>query len=441
MVELSTSLNYYKRPEIQKAIIEAAKDKEVAVSFGLNSFGKRPDMLKYPNDVLEFAKQRATSFHCSEELWTNVLQLKPGLKRTDLDQLRKGWDLVLDIDCKILDYSKIAAILLVRALQHQGIKSVTVKFSGNHGFHISVPFEAFPEKVHGTPTKDLFPEGPRKVAEYLKGMIKEHLAAMMLKKEDINEIAERSNKKFSEIVKDGQFDPFSILEVDTVLISSRHLFRMPYCFNEKSGLVSIPIEPESILEFDKETAKPENVSVSGIKFLDRTTATPEEARALFVNAFDLAKEKEIEENKEMGEKKKREFSKLETAIPEQFFPPCIFNIFKGLEDGKKRSMFILVNFLSSVGWDGDMIDKKLKEWNKKNKEELREGTISSQMSYHKRRKDSIMPPNCDNKMYYTDIRICTPDGLCKKIKNPVNYAIIKAKISQENSPKTKKKKK
>ncbi len=36
-----------------------------------------------------------------------------------------------------------------------------------------------------------------------------------------------------------------------------------------------------------------------------------------------------------------------------------------------------------------------------------------------------MPPNCDNKGYYQDMRICTPDALCRKVKNPVNYSIRK----------------
>ncbi len=440
-MDLSTSLTYYKRPEIQKAVVAAAHDKEVAVSFGLKGFGKRPDMLKYPNDVMEFAKQRATSFHCSEELWTNIQQLKPGMKREELDNIRKGWDLVLDIDCKILDYSKMAGHLLVQAMMHHGIKSVSVKFSGNHGFHIGVPFEAFPEKVAGTLTKNLFPEGPKRIAAYLKEMIREHLAAMMLEKEDINKIAENTGKTFNEIVKDGKLDPFSILEIDTILISSRHLYRMPYCFNEKSGLISTPIECSKILSFDKESAKPEKVTVSGIKFLDREKAVPGETSKLFEKAIYFAKAKEIEENKETKEKKKREFSKLETAIPEAFFPPCVNNILKGLEDGKMRSMFMLVNFLSSVGWDNDMIEKKLKEWNKKNREELREVIIIGHMSYQKRRPKSILPPNCDNKMYYLDIGICTPDNLCKKIKNPVNYAIIRARMHTENSEKTRKKKK
>ena len=117
MIDPIAIFNYYKRPEIQKEIIKLAKDREVAVKFGDKGFGKRPDALNYASDVIELVKQGATSFHASEELWKNPLQLEPTLKRSDLDKLRIGWDLVIDIDCEILDYSKIAADLVVKAIK------------------------------------------------------------------------------------------------------------------------------------------------------------------------------------------------------------------------------------------------------------------------------------------------------------------------------------
>jgi hypothetical protein len=55
------------------------------------------------------------------------------------------------------------------------------------------------------------------------------------------------------------FDPFKILSIDSILISSRHLFRMPYSINEKSYLVSLPIDPNKIMDFKKEMANPENL--------------------------------------------------------------------------------------------------------------------------------------------------------------------------------------
>jgi len=71
MIDIGTVLRHYKRKEIQEAMVAAAKDREVAVRYGDKGYGKRPDTLSYPNDVIEFAKQRATSFHVSEEHWSN----------------------------------------------------------------------------------------------------------------------------------------------------------------------------------------------------------------------------------------------------------------------------------------------------------------------------------------------------------------------------------
>ena len=70
-IPLGTLLRHYKRSDIQEAMVRAAEDKEIAVKYGDKGFGKRPDVLRNPRDVIEFAKNGATSFHCSEELWTN----------------------------------------------------------------------------------------------------------------------------------------------------------------------------------------------------------------------------------------------------------------------------------------------------------------------------------------------------------------------------------
>ncbi|MFH1510470.1 MAG: hypothetical protein ABIF10_02165, partial [Candidatus Woesearchaeota archaeon] len=109
MISKSALLLYYKRKEIQEKILENSIGREVAVRYNDN-FGKRPDCLQYPKDVIEFAKRGATSFHVSEEHWKNVQALSPMLRKDELDELRTGWDLVLDIDCKVLEYSREAAI-------------------------------------------------------------------------------------------------------------------------------------------------------------------------------------------------------------------------------------------------------------------------------------------------------------------------------------------
>ncbi len=362
MVNLSEALSYYKRKDIQKAILDSVKDREVVAQFGV-SFGKRPDILTYESDIIEQVKGGATSFHVSEEIWKNSLRLEPTLSRKDLDDLRSGWDLVLDIDCKFLEYSAIAADLLIKAIKHHGVENISCKFSGNHGYHIGVCFESFPEKVHDSLTKNLFPEGPRKIADYLKVMIKEHLAKEILKLDkDIDGVVKKTGKKFNELVKHNNFDPFSILDVDTILISSRHLYRVPYSFNEKSGLVSVPINPSKVLEFNKLVAKPSNVKVSKFNFLDRAKVVRNEAKKLIVEAFDYEERQEY-----IKVKTNFKDNEIKEALPEQFFPPCIKLILNGLDDGKKRALFILVNFLTYVGWSYEKIDEWLKEWNKKHK--------------------------------------------------------------------------
>lgn len=423
-IHLSTLLKYYKREDVRAAIVGAAEDKEVAISYGDKGYGKRPDVVRHSKDVLEFVKQGASSFHCSEELWTNPLQLSPNLKKEELDDLRKGWDLVLDVDCSILDYSRIAADLIIQALNYHGIENPSVKFSGNHGFHIAVPFASFPENVHGKPTKFLFPDGPRKIAVYLAEMIRPIFAKKLLEFEDIDKICKRTGKQFSEVIKNKEFDPFSILQIDTVLIATRHLYRMPYSFNEKSGLISVPIKPNKILSFDTNDANPANVEVK-MKFLEEKKPKPNEAKKLIIQAFDS----KIEEEGIKIVKKQDEFSAPAEAVPEQYFPPCIQKILLGLQDGKKRSLFVLVNFLTSCGWGNEKIEQLLDAWNKKNPEPLREVIVKGQLRYHTANNKKVLPPNCANKSYYLDMHVCNPDNFCSRIKNPVNYAVLKQKLT------------
>jgi hypothetical protein len=441
MVTLSMALKHYKRKEVQEEIVYNAKNREIAVRYG-DHFGKRPDILSYPYDILELARQGATSIHASEELWKNPSSLSPGMRRKDLDALRQGWDLLLDIDCHILEYSKIASDLIVKALKYYNINSISVKFSGNKGFHIGVPFEAFPKKVGNKEVRLLFPEAPKAIASYIRDMIKEKLAEdiMKLEKNDFNSIVEKTGKKAKEITEYKQtkagkvavlnVEPF--LNIDTLLISSRHLFRMPYSFHEKSGLVSVPINPDKIMEFDKSHADYKELVVEKRhRFLDKENVRAGEAKNLLIQALDFGvkiKRKEVKERKE--------FEIPTIALPERYFPPCIKKISQGLEDGRKRSVFILINFLSSVGWSHDEIKKMLYEWNKKNKEPLKEVYILGQLKHHKQQKKKILPPNCDNPVYYKDIRVCLPDNLCKNMKNPVNYALRKTRFLRKEKEKT-----
>jgi len=427
MIPLNITLSYYKRRDIQEEMIIAAKDREVAVRFG-DRFGKRPDVLNNPADILELAKQKATSFHISEEIWRNPLQLNPNMKKHDMESLRTGWDLVLDIDCGIFEYSRIAARQIIKVLKSHDIKSASCKFSGNKGFHLGIPFESFPETIDSQKTSTLFPDAARRMAFYIKERIKKPVGIEIMKFEndDFSKIVEKTECKPNEIIyyeknkygdKIGRLNVEPFLVIDTILISSRHLFRMPYSLHEKSKLASIPVDPDKVLEFEKEFARPEKVKISKHRFLDKENVIENDARDLLVQSFDF---KPVIAEEEVKEKK--HLSNFEGAVPEELFPPCIILGFKGLKDGRKRFVFALINFLVSVGWGYDDIEKKLKEWNKNNEEALREVNLLGQIRYHKQQKKKILPPNCDNNMYYKDMGICKPDNLCNKIKNPVSYS-------------------
>ena len=104
------ALEYYSRRDVQKAILESAKDREVAVKYSDKGFGKRPDTLQYESDVLELAKQGATSFHISEERWQDPLLLRTGMSIKELNNLRIAWDLILDIDTNYFGFAKISGI-------------------------------------------------------------------------------------------------------------------------------------------------------------------------------------------------------------------------------------------------------------------------------------------------------------------------------------------
>lgn len=208
---------YYSRKDVQQAISEFCKHREAIARYN-DSFGKRPDTLEYPSDIMQQVNKGATSFHCSEELWKNPLEISTELTREKANELRIGWDLLIDIDSKYLDYSKIAAELILEALEFHGIKNYGIKFSGSKGFHIIVPWKAFPKIMNNIKTSEMFPEWPRLISEYLTEMIRPRLI-------------ERVSSEEKRYVKDFEAD--KKVMPDIILVSPRHLFRCPYSLHEK----------------------------------------------------------------------------------------------------------------------------------------------------------------------------------------------------------------
>ncbi len=419
---MSEIINYYKKaaPEI----VRVAANREVAARFGIEeSYSHRPEILQFPSDVLGYVRRGATSFHISEERWRDPLRLSTESTKHDFDSLRTGWDLVFDIDCPWgFGISTQVAKLVIKALQYHEIKNISIKFSGNKGWHILVPFEAMPKIIKKEEIAKYYPEIPQLCAQYVLEFIKPNL------EREILELASHDIKKLVEIfgtTKEKIFDeklqsfhPNIFSQIDVGLMSSRHLFRAPYSLHMKSGLVSLPIEPKQIGEFSKDWAKPESVEIREI-FLNTEKIAANEAEQLVVQAIDWQKRSEgVVEKKYSGQK-----FEFPDKVPEETFPPCMKLILSGLQDGKKRSLFALLNFLKSAKWPWSEIEARVWEWNKNNSPPLKTGYVKAQLAWHSRQLLKVPPPNC--RQYFIEIGVCKPDVICDKIKNPVSYPRFK----------------
>jgi len=420
-----TSL-YYSREDVQKAIYDFSKNREVVPRYtkkpeifgatktesfrGFEGFGKRPDSLQYRGDIFEMVKKGATSFHCSEELWKEPLEIETEMNEKKLNELRIGWDLILDIDSKYIDYSKILAELIIGLLRFHKLKNIGIKFSGSKGFHILIPWEAFPKQIGEIKTSEMFPEWPRIITKYITAQIEEKL---IKKVTDLS----RANK----YIKDSQAS--KEVMPDLVLVSPRHLFRMPYSLHEKTALASIVVDNNKISEFQLKDADPLKVKIKNFM----PDVKEGEATELLMQALDWYKE----HNQDKEEKKDFDFKPIKLSnLSDKNFPPCIQRILQGLTDGKKRALFILINLFRSIGMEREELEKRIEEWNKKNNPSLKQGIIKTQIIWSYR-KNSIMPPNC--KEFYQGIGVCLPDDFCKLVKNPVNYVVKKNRMSNKNS--------
>ncbi len=407
---------YYSKPEVQEAIYSFAKNREICPVY-FKGFGKRPDTLEYKGDIIELVKKGATSFHCSEELWKNPLDIETGMSEKAASDLRIGWDFLIDIDSKYIDYSKIMAKEILKVLNFHGVKNVGIKFSGSKGFHMIIPWKSFPKEVNEIPTSNRFPEWPRIILNYLSEKSKPGL---------IKEITILSTK--NEYIRDEAASKEVI--PDLVLVSPRHLFRMPYSLHEKTALASVVIEKEEIDDFQLKDANPLKVQVK--EFMPNSKEG--EATELLREALDWDNQNKI------GKQEKKVFSNEQIKIKdfsEKNFPPCVKNILKGIEnDGKKRALFILINLFRSSGMEKNEIETRIYDWDKKNKPMLGETYIKPQLSWNFKRKP-LLPPNC--KEFYKGIGVCNPEEFCNKVKNPLNYLIRKATGSNKrvSSRKTK----
>lgn len=412
--------DWYSKESVQKAILEVSNNREVVSVYKDGAFGKRPDMIQYPADILQAVSEGALSFHGSIEQWTNPMKLEVGMPKKDLDSIRIGWSLFFDPDVKDFEIAKIVTRIIIEALKDYGVKNCSIKFSGGKGFHIAVPFESLPETINYQQMKILYPDIQEKITNFIKWYIKDTLRDGLSALDNPDGLANRIGKTVNEIIVNNEIDPFRIVTMD--IFKSRHLFRLPYSLHESTFLVSLPLKLEDLSKFNKEDALPEKVKIEE-KFL--MPKVKGDAQLLVVEALDWASKHMDEPRERLSQP--RQFSKVK-FIPESYFPPCIKALLNGVSDGKKRGVFILINFLRNMGWDAEQIEKGLLEWNGKNYPSLSANYLRSQLRWHFRQADRVLaPPNCDNENYYKSMGLF---DLCKDlhargIKNPISYPIRK----------------
>ncbi len=499
---------YYANPKVQKAMLAFAQGREVVPRY-FEGFGKRPDMLQYPSDLMGLVNKGATSFHGSEELWSDPLSLSSDITAEEMGRLRKGWDLLIDIDSPFLDCSRVAARLIITALEHHGIKNFGLKFSGSKGFHIIIAGKAFPEIYQGEETRRMFPEWPRAISEYLMSYIrrdynlevgkmlseKEIMSRTTLTQEDLNAVRCRQcgsdaqkgmivkficpvcnltmdrrdvkltkrrlrclsndcagvlevletkeyfmcasckdpeNEKMA-LASDKHPDSFElgrginaekVANLDMVLVAPRHLFRMPYSLHEKTSLASIVLTKEQLETFSPKQADPLKVQI--VEYYPQNT--PDEAKALLAAALEWKKNKNAEDEKKDEKsygKYKQAYEPVEiSGLTEELFPPAIKKLLKGLKDGRKRGVFILITFLRSLGFAPEYIVTSVRDWNKRNEPPLKEGYIKGQLDWHLRQKKRILPPNYDNPSFYKDLNLIEK---APTSKNPIVDAMREAR--------------
>ena len=403
-------ISYYSNTDILKEMLNIAQGREVACATADGRYFKRPDMIVYPRDIIERVKNGAVSFHCSVESWSSPMAITTAMK--NIDELRIAWDFIIDIDSKVrFEHAKIAARMVYEFLNDFYVKP-TIKFSGRRGFHIAIASNAFPQKVNMKSINVQYPE----LARLLSNFVAENIKARLM--EELAHYEGGYGALTSLLPSIKELSPFEFVDIERNW-GVRHLFRMPYSFNEKSWYISVPIDASRIETFDIKDACHKNVKI-GAAFM--RNADDEAIELLDAALSWAAKIGYGASERTEAIKTARAFTK---KIPEEFFAPCIRQILNGLAEGRKRSVFTLISFLRNMNWTPEEIEAKIREWNARNRPALPEQYIRTQLKWHLRQARLLMPANCRSELYYGSIGICNREEGCKN--NPVNYALSKYK--------------
>jgi len=415
---------WYSKEFVKEHILQDVQDRETMVMYA-NKKVKRPVYLYNEGDILVYVEEGGISFHRSVEAWEDVGEFKN----------IKYYDIIIDIDIEapseipLKDQLKAvveAAKYILNFLQNFGFKQneIGIKYSGHHGIHIRLTTEGINQSIFGIPISKGHPILSKVVLEFLNEILKQYLSTAT-----------------NPVLK--------YIKLDTMVASPRHMIRAVMSVNEKDKPgVSYPLSLEELEKLPEEYTKykfPKCLSLEeptgywvNIK---PSTKIIDLIRIATLHYIITEATNSYLRKIHRGQLRKFRSVKLGKLSPEEeielLFPPCIKNILSGMKDGRKRAVFILINFLAHIGWDWDRIEQLLWEWNERNEEPLKERYIEYQLEWHKKKYDAnkrgYLPPNCDNDVYYKDMvsingPVCQPDELCHMVKNPLVYYVKKLKM-------------
>jgi len=397
---------WYSREDVAEALYYFMKGRECMALY----FNKveRPFILPKP-DVLVGSAGDCTSFHASIERYDTdvVIDVK--------NHKVIGRDLVIDIDTedtKIPGY-KVASVLLydlLSTLSEIGINNFYVKYSGNRGFHIVFPYEYLPKEVFNVNVQENWQYLYRAFIQLIEDVLRESYV-----------------KLFPNLAREIPFE--KVIKVDKQVVSPRHMIRVPYSLNEKTGFVSVILPIEALKDFNPYNYATHYKAKVWIPELQKSREFTVLFELAIVNQLFIEREDKIELLSLLSNTSRRRSIKIENE--EELYPPCIKNLLKGVEPGmRNNAMFTLIHFFKNAfGKSPEEIYNIITEWNERNKEPLKEREIEYAIQYHSTRTYTTF--SCQKMREVFGTLICQPDEICKCIKNPVSYPRVKSKLAKQ----------
>ncbi len=234
---------YYWNPDILQALAYQCHDREVWLKAGKAS-SPRPRKVNSPDQlsslITNFQHIDPISIFASIETFTDPLRL--GAADQPTEKLRIGWDFVIDLDAEKVDKAKVTATAICEVLETFGL-SAKAKFSGNRGFHVIIPGQAFDNFRSKEEFLAAYPQVPFSISRFIEASL-------------------RPEQKKGVVL-------------DSEIYNPRRLLRLAYSLHDESRLVSVPVEIEELRSFNTSMAQPESVDAIDWTWLKLQSKTGE----------------------------------------------------------------------------------------------------------------------------------------------------------------------